>query len=160
MAAGFHRMDLPYRARRNAQNTQQNNQQQNNQQQNNQQQNNQPHLNHQQQAEIREAILSRGPRTLWNLWLEYEEGLDNHKPAKNFTASERGQVKSVYSHRNHFWRAMEKIISRGHSALAAIEMLQTAYGEQLSVSNMCRACKNDKDLTQVQLNPQNQQQMG
>ncbi|KNC83550.1 hypothetical protein SARC_04197 [Sphaeroforma arctica JP610] len=56
--------------------------------------------------------------------------------------------------------ALEKIVSIGHSAQDAIDKIETAYGMQLSVSAICRALKNNKELTQVQPNPQQQQQMG
>ncbi|KNC73292.1 hypothetical protein SARC_14148, partial [Sphaeroforma arctica JP610] len=112
------------------------------------------------QQNIRESKLINAPKSQWRLWLEYEEGLDNNKPAKSFTATGRGRVKSIYSHRNYFWKAMEKIISTGHSATDAIRKLEDVYGMALSVSNMCRALKNDKEPTKLQLTAQQQQLMG
>lgn len=64
----------------------------------------QPHLQNVQELENAIAIneeeiqaspatLSRNPKTLHTLWLEYEFGLGNRKAAKDFTREERGKVK-------------------------------------------------------------------
>ena len=38
------------------------------------------------------ATLSPKPRTLYDLWNEYQHGIGDQKAAKDFTAAERGQV--------------------------------------------------------------------
>ena len=43
------------------------------------------------------ATLSSRPKTLHTLWKEYTVGMSGKKPARDFSESERGRVKSVYS---------------------------------------------------------------
>ncbi|KNC77060.1 hypothetical protein SARC_10465 [Sphaeroforma arctica JP610] len=99
---------------------------------------------------IRLAILMKGPRTLKLLWDEYEFEFNGNKPEKHFTSVERGRVKQVFSFRLFFWKAMEKLIARGNSVQSAIEKLYDAFGNELSVSNLIREIKKDKQLTKVQ----------
>ena len=42
------------------------------------------------------ARLSKCPKTLNDLWAEYEFGVGGYKPAKLYTAQERGAVKDLY----------------------------------------------------------------
>jgi len=42
------------------------------------------------------ATLSRNQKTLHTLWAEFEFGLANRKPAKDFTPLKRGRVKYTY----------------------------------------------------------------
>ncbi|KNC84963.1 hypothetical protein SARC_02818 [Sphaeroforma arctica JP610] len=97
-----------------------------------------------------EACLNKGIRTLWQVWQEYDAGLYGSKPASFFTDSERGRVKCTYSLRLCFWRTMEKLTARGNSAQKAIEKIQDAYGTALSVTAICRACRTDKDMAEIQ----------
>ena len=48
------------------------------------------------QMKIREDSFDKYPRTLAILWTEYEYGIGGNKPAKYFTARERGMVKIAY----------------------------------------------------------------
>ena len=73
--------------------------------------------------DVRTIPLMRCPRTLHVLWSEYQFGNGGNKPAKLFTARERGKVKFVYSLRKPFWTLVEKIICLGYSHTNAIDLL-------------------------------------
>ncbi|DBA03536.1 TPA: hypothetical protein N0F65_011437 [Lagenidium giganteum] len=62
------------------------------------------------------AQLSKRPTDLFVLWHEYEFGCAGCKPAKQFTPSERGACKSVFSFRFGFWELIEKLMRRGHTS--------------------------------------------
>ena len=47
-------------------------------------------------APLKAELLAR-PRTLYNLWVEWQFGGAGRKPAKDFNSGERGTVKSKYS---------------------------------------------------------------
>lgn len=52
---------------------------------------------------VNTATLSRNPRTLFILWQEFEFGIGGRKPAKDFTAIERGRSKYAYHRRKVVW---------------------------------------------------------
>ena len=79
------------------------------------------------------------PKTLLSLWHEYLHGLNDNKPAKDFTPWERGRLKTNYSRRNAFWEVMCALCNRGHTELEAIALLQQCYGNNLSVTGMVNA---------------------
>ena len=49
------------------------------------------------------CTLSWTPRSLYDLWAEYEIGIGGRKAAKDFTAAERGRVKRTYHLRRLYW---------------------------------------------------------
>ena len=79
------------------------------------------------------AVLGK-PKTLLMLWHEYLYGLDENKPAKDFTPAERGKVKTQYSHRKSFWSVMVRLIRAGYDELTAIDLIHQAYGAGKPVS--------------------------
>jgi hypothetical protein len=86
------------------------------------------------------------PKTLLMLWKEFMEGLDNNKPAKDFTAVERGRVKSKYSRRLSFWMVMIRLIRAGLTDLQAIRTIQQAYGNDKSVTQIIVALQRAKTV--------------
>ena len=56
------------------------------------------------------ATLGKNPKTLHSLWREFEEGLGGRKPAKMFTARERGKVKQMYYRRKVVWDSVALLI--------------------------------------------------
>ena len=58
------------------------------------------------------ATLSPHPRTLNDMWLEYEVGLGGREAAKDFTSAEMGRCKSKYCRRNVFWTKVNEMIRR------------------------------------------------
>lgn len=90
------------------------------------------------------ATLSPNPRSLSLLWTEYIEGLGGRKPAKYFTAAERGRCKHKYHRRNVFWKAVCHMVNGGHDSRTAIDLIYNIYGEGQSVTNIINGLKRDK----------------
>ena len=86
------------------------------------------------------------PRTLQILWVEYEFGVGGKKPAKLFTARERGKVKFLYSLWKPFWTLVERMIRFGYSHTNAIEKIESVYcsGRSKSVTQILREIRRDK----------------
>ena len=80
------------------------------------------------------------------LWAEYEFGVGGKKPAKLFTARERGKVKCWYSLRKPFWTLVERMIRFGYSHTNAIEKIESVYcsGRSMSVTQILREIRRDK----------------
>ena len=96
----------------------------------------------------RPAKLSR-VKTLGMLWSEYTIGLNGNKPAKSFTAIERGADKSKYCRRKRFWDAVEKLTADyGINSLLAISRIYTVYGKNnATVTKVLEELGKDKNLT-------------
>ena len=92
----------------------------------------------------RNAQLSKCPKSLHDLWKEYVFGFSGNKPAKDFTAKERGAVKHVYSKRNVFWTTVSELIRAGWTADRAIEKIYHVYGGRTSVTNILKILAKDK----------------
>lgn len=98
----------------------------------------------QQEANAPIATLSPHPRTLADLWTEYEHGIGGRKAARLFTSAERGKSKYKYYKRNIFWSKVEEMIRRNYTASTAIDKIQSVYGPQLSVTEIIKCMKRDK----------------
>jgi hypothetical protein len=64
----------------------------------------------------REARLVARPRCLYELWQEYQFGIGNNKPAKNFTTVERNssqEIKQKYHYRNKVWKLQSYMLNAG-----------------------------------------------
>ncbi|KUF81643.1 hypothetical protein AM588_10000277 [Phytophthora nicotianae] len=90
------------------------------------------------------AMLSKRPKDLYELWGEYEFGLNGLKPAKEFTAAERGANKFAYSRRKVFWDVVSAFVRTGFTSDVAIDKIYAAYGRQLSVTRILAALRTDK----------------
>ena len=87
------------------------------------------------------ALLSRNPRTLSLLWDEWQVGLNGHKPASQFTDSERGgENKNRYTFRKPFWRCMCRLIRNGLDKATAIQRIEQTYGV-MSLTKTLRAMR-------------------
>ena len=89
------------------------------------------------------ASLSVAPRSLFELWEEYQVGIGGRKPAKQFTHHERGCVKHRYHLRNIVWQVILGLVRQGHSDQRAIDLIYNIYGGGTSVTNVIRALKRD-----------------
>ena len=89
------------------------------------------------------AKLIKCPRTLYDLWKEYISGFAGHKPAKDFTWSERGAVRSVYSKRNHVWQQVAKMVRSGYTADRAIDKIYSVYGHSTAVTKIIKMLAKD-----------------
>jgi Transcriptional activator of glycolytic enzymes len=90
------------------------------------------------------ATLSKNPKTLHSLWQEFEEGLGGRKPAKMFTARERGRVKQMYYRRKVVWDTVALLIRAGYTAQTAIDQIYETYRADQSVTNVIRVMLRDR----------------
>ena len=115
----------------------------------------QPHLQNVQEIENAIAIneeeiqaspatLSRNPKTLHTLWLEYEFGLGNRKAAKDFTREERGKVKHKFHRRKVLWDKISEMVRSGWSADEACNKIYDVYGPHENVTRIINLMKRDK----------------
>jgi len=95
-------------------------------------------------AMMNNAVLIPTPRSLHDLWCEYQHGIGGRKAARLFSHSERGRVKYKYSRRKVVWDLIAKLVRAGHTADAAIDMIHAAYGGSSSVTAIINGLKRDK----------------
>ena len=92
------------------------------------------------QEGTRPATLAPTPRTLAELWEEYQFGIGGRKPAKDWTSVERGNrihgIKQKYYRRKYVWWTIEELIRRGHTRNAAVNKIRQAYGWRCSVTQI------------------------
>ncbi|KAG6623923.1 uncharacterized protein IUM83_02063 [Phytophthora cinnamomi] len=88
--------------------------------------------------------LAKRPRDLFQLWHEYEFGLNGTKPAKEFTRAERGANKFAYSRRKAFWDSVAYLVRAGLTSDVAIDRIYAAYGRQRPVTAILTALRRDK----------------
>lgn len=89
------------------------------------------------------ASLMPCPRTMFDLWQEYQFGVGGRKPARLFNHSERGAVKFRYCRRKVFWDWVAGQVRLGMTAEAAIDLLLSVYGAQTSVSTILEKLRQD-----------------
>jgi hypothetical protein len=90
------------------------------------------------------ATLMPTPRSLHDLWQEYEFGVGGRKAAKLFSYSERGRSKHKYHRRKIVWDLISGLVRQGHTADVSIDSIYAVYGGQTSVSNIINGLKRDK----------------
>ena len=90
------------------------------------------------------ARLCSCPRTLHDLWREYEFGFPGCKPAKDFTISERGKDRYKYYRRNVFWKMVGRMVLAGWSWENACDRVYAVYGRSLSVTKIIACLIRDK----------------
>ncbi|KAG6617101.1 uncharacterized protein IUM83_04870 [Phytophthora cinnamomi] len=93
---------------------------------------------------IKVVRLAKRPRDLFQLWHEYEFGLNGTKPAKEFTRAERGANKFAYSRRKAFWDSVAYLVRAGLTSDVAIDRIYAAYGRQRPVTAILTALRRDK----------------
>ena len=86
------------------------------------------------------ATLIKQPRTLAELWDEYQLGIGGRKPAKDWQPFERRNAKDgirrKYYRRKFIWATMEKLMERGDTRDAAIRKIKRAYGFRCSIAEI------------------------
>ena len=85
---------------------------------------------------IRLVRLYKHPKSLFDLWKEYQFGLNGEKPAKEFTLEERGKNKSMYCRRKVFWDVIRSMVRAGHTSHTAIDKVYLVYGRGTSVTKI------------------------
>ena len=84
------------------------------------------------------------PKSLFDLWDEYLNGVGGRKPARHFSESERGRVKYKYTRRKVVWDVIRKLVDLGHSSQRAIDMIYEVYGAQTCVTAIINRMRKDK----------------
>ena len=79
---------------------------------------------------IRERERNLNPKTIGEIWEEYQNGIGGRKPARDFTRRERNRKvnKSKYHRRNAIWKCMERLLDRGYNSNTAIRKIYQVYG--------------------------------
>ena len=96
------------------------------------------------------ATLSSNPRSLMELWREFQFGIDGRKAVQNFTVEERnrtqGGIKQKYYQQRFVWNAIDHLIRSGMTAKAAIGKLRDVYGHNTSVTRIIEQIRRDKKI--------------
>ena len=82
------------------------------------------------------AFLLERPRSLAEIWQEYDTGVNGNKAARLFTPAERGRVRKKYSRRNLAWSRIEAGIRAGRGHQEAIDELYSQYGASCTVTQI------------------------
>jgi hypothetical protein len=117
-----------------------------------QQQANQAHAEANPNAVIDEppgrATLKDRPRTLYKLWVEYTQGHDGAKPAREFTMREcnnrRNGIKQKYYQWKIVWDMIAQLVCEGMTAHGACHRIRQCYGFNYSVTQIINKLQYDK----------------
>jgi hypothetical protein len=90
------------------------------------------------------ATLSAHPRDLYILWQEYQVGIGDAKAAKDFSATERGRVRYLYTRRKIVWEAIANQVRAGCTAQQAIKKIYSVYGEGETVTYIVNQMRQDR----------------
>lgn len=90
------------------------------------------------------ATLMPTPRSLHDLWQEYQHGVGGRKAARLFSYTERGRSKHRYCRRKVVWDLIAGLVRQGHTAEAGIDRIYAVYGGQTSVTNIINGLKRDR----------------
>ena len=82
------------------------------------------------------AVLSPHPRTLYEVWDEYNNGIGGRKPAREFSSQERGKVKYKYYRRKKVWDLVSALTRTGLDCHVAIDRIYQVYGRGKSVTQI------------------------
>ena len=89
--------------------------------------------------------LSRLPRTLHVVRMEYEVGFAGNKPAKEFTSKEHGgKIKHTFYMRKFLWDQVAEMVHSGMDANDACDRIYAVYGQFKSVTKILEALQRDK----------------
>ena len=90
------------------------------------------------------AALSPHPRTLYELWDEYTQGIGGRKPAREFNAQERGKVKYKYYRRKKVWDLIASVTRSGLEHHVVIDRIYQVYGREKSVTQIIKLIQSDQ----------------
>ena len=90
------------------------------------------------------ATLSRSPRDLFVLWQEYMFGIAGRKPAKQFSAKERGRCKYTYNCRKIAWEKIAELVRAGLTVQVAIDRIYDVYGRRDSLTRTLLKMRHDR----------------
>ena len=89
------------------------------------------------------AKLMSKPKFLAELWHEWEFGHGGNKPATDFTDSERGKVKHVYSKRKHVWTLLQRLINANYTVEGACDRIYSVYGRNAGITAIISGIQKD-----------------
>ena len=92
------------------------------------------------------AKLSDKPKSIHDLWQEYQHGIGGNILARQFKRRERGRCKHTYSRRNLIWTVIEDLVLAGLDADVACDRIYQAYGHNKSLTYIINAMYRDKRL--------------
>ena len=90
------------------------------------------------------GTLSPLPRTLYDLWVEYQTGIGGRKAARDFTARERGADKYRFYRRKHVWDIITNLVNAGVQARVAVDRIYSHYGANKPVTRIIKDIMQDK----------------
>ena len=90
------------------------------------------------------STLSPLPRTLYDLWVEYQTGIGGRKAARDFTARERGADKYRFYRRKHVWDIITNLVNAGVQARVAVDRIYSHYGANKPVTRIIKDIMQDK----------------
>jgi hypothetical protein len=91
--------------------------------------------NHASKAKLKVDIAN-----LYDLWLEYDTGLDEHRAARQFTKRERNRL---WYRRNLFWETIAARLKAGDTVKDTCEKIYSLYGQTKSVDDIVSAMVQD-----------------
>jgi len=91
------------------------------------------------------VTLTPTPRSLFILWMEYQQGVCGMISAKSFTPEESGRVKHKYCMRKPFWDLVSRRVQYGFTANTSADKVYKMFGKSESLTNILRAIKRDKE---------------
>lgn len=104
-------------------------------------------------VQLKPAILVKNPKSVHELWTEYQFGVAGSKAAKDFTPAERGKAKSTYCRRKRVWDVVAALVRAGHTAPMAIDLIYSTYGRALTVNQIIdKIVKETKNGAQIHMN--------
>ena len=90
------------------------------------------------------AALSPHPRTLYELWDEYTNGIGGCKTVRKFNSQERGKVKYKFYRRKKVWDLVSYLTRNGLSHHVSIDRIYQSYGREKSVTQIIRLIQADE----------------
>jgi len=90
------------------------------------------------------ATLVPSPKNISVLWQEFMFGIAGRKPARTFSARERGQCKCTYNLRKLAWTKISELIRAGHTAQTAIDLIYDVYGRASGLSAILVRMRHDR----------------
>ena len=88
--------------------------------------------------------LTRNPRSIHELWDEWQFGIGNRIPAKDFTSRDRGNCKYTFHRRKVVWDKVSEMVRSGWNAVEACHRIYTVYGRSSSVTQIINAMRKDR----------------
>lgn len=91
------------------------------------------------------AFLMANPKSLYNVWNRFQNGVGRRKPARLSSDAERGRVKLKYSRQKVIWEVVQNMVSLGHSANQTSYRICQVYGPQTIVTDIINRLRKDKN---------------